>query len=90
MAKINISIDDELLEKLDKYADASYMSRSAFITQCVNDKIIQQESLRTLMMISSTLEEISNKTDLNEDVKSEVDTLVNASNMLLMGLKSTK
>lgn len=30
--KINVSLDDELLNRIDAYADVSYMTRSGFIS----------------------------------------------------------
>ena len=32
MAKITISLDDELVKRVDKYADENYMSRSGLIS----------------------------------------------------------
>ena len=36
MAKVQISIDDGLLARIDDYADSNYMSRSGLITFATN------------------------------------------------------
>ena len=85
MAKVNISMDDELLKKMDECADARYMSRSTFISMCITDKITQIEAVKTLSLVADTLEKIS-KSDLTSDVQKEVDDLVTTSKMLLLSL----
>ena len=85
MAKVNISMDDELLKKMDECADARYMSRSTFMSMCVTDKIAQIEAVKTLSLVSDTLEKIS-KSDLTDDVQKEVNDLVTTSKMLLLSL----
>lgn len=41
--KIQISINDELLARVDKCATANYMSRSGFITEACLQLILQRE-----------------------------------------------
>ena len=46
MAKINISMDDELLKKVDEMAKALYTNRSAYISMTIAQFIkIQQDAL---------------------------------------------
>ena len=40
MAKIMISIDDELLEKVNSYADRNYTTRSGAITSFVRNGLM--------------------------------------------------
>lgn len=53
MAKINISIDDELLAKVDEMAKAYYTNRSAYISMTIAQVIKQQEKM--MDMVNDTL-----------------------------------
>lgn len=46
--KINISIDDALIQRVDAYADANYMSRSGFISLACAQYLNQNEALISL------------------------------------------
>lgn len=84
MAKINITIDDELLAKVDSYCDAYYQSRSGFFAQCAIEKIHAIESLNTLSQITSVLDKVSrSETGLDEETQKEIDELTSLSNKLL-------
>lgn len=49
MAKINISIDDELLKKADKFAKKIYTSRSGLISIALVNYMNNQESIIKLL-----------------------------------------
>jgi metal-responsive CopG/Arc/MetJ family transcriptional regulator len=46
--KIQISIDDRLLERVDKYADENYMSRSGFASLAMSQYLNQNDMLNLL------------------------------------------
>lgn len=60
MAKINISIDDELLKKADKFVKKIYTSRSGLISIALVNYMNNQE------VITKLLEEIHE--DISEDI----------------------
>lgn len=49
MAKINISIDDELLKKADKFAKKIYTSRSGLISIALVNYMNNQEAITKLL-----------------------------------------
>lgn len=49
MAKINISIDDELLKKADKFAKKIYTSRSGLISISLVNYMNNQEAITKLL-----------------------------------------
>lgn len=59
MAKINISIDDNLLERLDKVADDTYMSRSGLISVACAQYINAREIGVALKDISLSVRKIA-------------------------------
>ena len=82
--KVNITIDDELMSKVDEYCDAYYQSRSGFFAQCAVEKLQAIESLNTLAEITSVLDKVaSNETGIDEDTQKEIDELTKLSTKLL-------
>lgn len=62
MAKINISIDDELLKKADKFAKKIYTSRSGLISIALVNYMNNQEAITKLLF-----ENNKNNYDINTD-----------------------
>ena len=60
MAKINISIDDELLKKADKFAKKIYTSRSGLISIALVNYMNNQEAITKLLFDN-------NKNNYNEN-----------------------
>lgn len=63
MAKINISMDDELLKRVDEMATALYTNRSAYISMTIAQVIKTQEDALGMKRESSqqTLKEHTEK-----------------------------
>ena len=69
--KISISIDDNLLEMIDNFAEDNYMTRSGFLTLVSKNYLQQQEVVKTLGSLRATLDTIKGSGEL--DPKSEAD-----------------
>lgn len=67
MAKVNISLPDELLVRLDDYADGNYMSRSGAITMMVNQFLTSRELQAQIKSINSSLQKLANNVELTEE-----------------------
>lgn len=63
--KINVSIDEELLQKIDDYADSHYMSRSAFFTYASSQILLSDKN--TLKSLNSVIRETYSKLSSNPD-----------------------
>lgn len=81
--KINITIDEELYSKIDKYCEANYQNKSAFFAQCAIEKIQSMEALNTLSEISEVLQKIDTSEIIDDETQKEIDDLVSLSNKLL-------
>ena len=73
MAKLNITMDDRLLEKMDNYADKNYMTRSGLIALCCNQFLNQQEVYGLIQDMSSTLKKISDKGVIDDSLQKDLD-----------------
>lgn len=70
MAKVNISIPDELLQRLDEYADSNYQSRSGAISMMVNQYLLGQQLQGQMGVLVDSMKKIADGNNLSEeDVK---------------------
>ena len=55
MAKVAVSIPDELLQSMDEYAKTNYLSRSGFISMCCHQFLQAQELQRVIGAMSDSM-----------------------------------
>lgn len=77
MAKINISIDDELLERLDNVADRNYLTRSGLITTACVQYINQSELLLTIKDLSVCMRKIADNGSVDQETLDRLNELQN-------------
>lgn len=80
--KIQISIDDELLKKVDAFAKKNYMSRSAVLAQGAFALIQSREISQALPEVLERLNDLSRDNDLDDDTKREVSDLQAAARLI--------
>lgn len=67
--KIQISLDDELLARVDNCADANYMSRSGFISEACVQLLNQRELISSINRISYACQKVADTGILDEDTE---------------------
>lgn len=83
MAKINVSIDDELLARLDKVADDNYMSRSGLISAACIQYISGKEVIRAITDMSLFLKKISDQGTVDEETMKQLADMERVCKMLV-------
>lgn len=73
MAKVNISINDDLLKRVDDVAEKNYLSRSGLISQATQQYITSLELSETLKDLSLTLRTISNQGFMSKDDEKKLE-----------------
>ena len=73
MAKINISIDDELLEKIDNLAEDNFTSRSGFISMGMNEFVKSKEIVSAIKSMSVSMAKIATMGTIDEDTLKELE-----------------
>ena len=73
MAKVNITMDDRLLEKIDAYADQNFMSRSGMISLGCTQYLNQQEAFSLVKRMSVVLEKIAETGNVDAETRNELD-----------------
>ena len=57
--KVNVTLDDELMQRVDNYADRNYMSRSGLISLAVTQYLNQQEVILAIKDVSLAIRKIA-------------------------------
>ena len=74
--KINISVDDELVTKIDDYADRHYMTRSGVFTQGVTSLIMADELTMAMKNLNVIMQRIAdNDNKLDNDTQKKLNEL---------------
>lgn len=71
--KVQISLDDELMSRLDTCADENYMTRSGLISLACVQYLNQQEAFRLVKQMSVTLQKIAETGSVDADTRRELD-----------------
>lgn len=59
MPKITMNISDEILEKTDKRASQLGITRTAFITMTISEKLMQSDALESLPEMIETMRKMT-------------------------------
>lgn len=82
MAKINISINDELLARVDNYADDNYTSRSGLITTAITEYLNARETVMLVKNLSLAIGKIAETGDIDEDTLKMMEDFERASKII--------
>lgn len=71
-AKVQISIDETLLKKLDDFADRSFCTRSGAIAMAVSQLVMQDELQRSIRTMAMAMQRIAENNEIDEQSKQEL------------------
>ena len=75
--KVQITLDEELLNSVDEYCDKNYMNRSWLISQALVQVINQQKMIDAIGNISIAMRNVSESGILDEDTKRQMEQFEN-------------
>lgn len=73
MAKINISIDDNLLQRMDEYCSRTYQSRSGLIAQSLSQVLLTDDLRRSIIEMSQAMKLIAKNGEISEQDKKTLE-----------------
>lgn len=73
MAKVQISIDEELLSKIDEQSTMLYMTRSGFIAQACAKAINENIMMTAIQDLSLTMRKIADNGEIGEEERKELE-----------------
>lgn len=71
--KLQISLDDELVSRIDNCADRNYMTRSGFISQACVQFLNQNELVSSINRISYAVLKAAENNEIDEDTKRQME-----------------
>lgn len=79
--KVNITVDDELMKKIDEYADEHYMSRSGLMSLACSQYLQQYEMLSVIKSMGLAVEKLATE-GADEDLLKELESYSRLCKML--------
>lgn len=73
--KIGITIDKNLLERIDNYSDKNYMSRSGFISLACTQLLQQAETVNAIKQIAVYMRKISENGTLTKEQQQQLEDM---------------
>lgn len=73
MAKVQISIDNDLLARIDKYADSNYMSRSGFISLATSQYLQSADTVKAIKELTACMRRIADNGNIDAQSKKELE-----------------
>lgn len=83
--KINISLDDELVKRIEAYADNNYMSRSGFISLACNQYLASADVVTAIKSLSLACKKIADTGEVDEETQQQLADYERLANILVQG-----
>lgn len=71
--KIQMSLKDDLVEKVDKYAKENYLSRSALVSIALNQYLLSHEVSTAIMEMSVAMRRIADTGKLDDEAMRQME-----------------
>lgn len=71
--KIQISMNEDVLKRVDQYADEHYMSRSGVITQACIQILNQDDLMKALRSMTVSMKKIADKGMFSDEVMKDLE-----------------
>lgn len=65
--KVNVTLDDKLMDRIDGYAESNYMSRSGFISFACTQYLNQADTVRAVKEIALVLQKVADEGILDKE-----------------------
>ena len=71
--KINISLDEELVKRIEAYSDANYMSRSGFISLACTQYLAQADVVTAIKTLTLALQKIADTGAVDSETMKQLE-----------------
>lgn len=80
--KVQISVDDELMKRVDAFADDNYMSRSTLFTIAATQYINAQDVTRAIKDMAVAMKKIADTGKVDHETMEQLEDFERLANML--------
>lgn len=70
--KVNITLEEELLQRIESYADENYLTRSGLITLATSQFLMQAEASKAIVDMSRAMRKIAETGTVTEEQMREL------------------
>lgn len=75
MAKVQITLDDELMKRIDTYADENYMSRSGLLSLAATQFLNAADVTRAVKDLSLAMQKIADTGKIDHETVEQLEDL---------------
>lgn len=83
MAKVQITLDDKLLERVDCYADENYMSRSGLLSLAATQFLNSADVSRAVKDLSLAMRKIADTGSIDHETMEQLEDFERLANFLM-------
>lgn len=81
--KVNITMNDKLMERVDNYADNNYMSRSGLISLATTQYLNQVEVIGAVKDMSLAMRKIADASTVDDETLKQLEDFERLAKMLI-------
>lgn len=82
--KVQITLDDALMERVDAYADENYMSRSGLLSLAITQFLNASDVTKAIKEMAVCMRKIADTGTVDHDVMEQLEDFERLSKMLVM------
>lgn len=82
--KVNITLDDELIKRVDNYADKNYMSRSGLLSLAVTQYLNANDMVLAVKDMSLAMRKIADSGKIDHETMEQLEDFERLCNLLIM------
>ena len=71
--KLGITLDDELVKRMDAFADANYMSRSGLLSLAVTQYLNAADVSQAIKEMALAMRKIADNGEIDEETKAQLE-----------------
>lgn len=80
--KVNVTIEETLLERIDQYADENFMTRSGLVQLATSQFLSAAEVSKALVEMTAALKQIAARGEISSDDKRKLEAFEQLAMML--------
>ena len=81
--KFNVSMSDELLDKVDRYSERNFISRSGLLSLAVSQYLKQDDIMNLMLNLNAAVQKIARTGSVDDSVQKDLEDFRIMMNLLL-------
>lgn len=85
--KVQVTMDEALLQRLDEYADRSFNTRSGAVSLAVSQLLMQDDLQRSIRTMALAMQRIAENNEIDEESKKQLFAFQSLARMYSEGVR---